>query len=259
MNKTLKFRVVIPARYASTRLPGKPLLLLAGKPMVQHVYENALSSGASEVIVATDDDRIVAAVRAFGGRAMLTGAHHLSGTDRIAEVAAREGFGPSDIVVNLQGDEPGIPGDVVRRAAEALSEHADAGISTMAAAISNIEDLRNPNVVKVVLDDVGFAHYFSRAPIPWHRDAFAQGIEALEHLPLGATYLRHIGLYGYRVDVLHAISAAEPKPAEILESLEQLRALAMGIRIHVTVLERTLGHGVDTEEDLHRVSARMQG
>lgn len=258
MTQSLMFRVVIPARYASTRLPGKPLLVLAGKPMVQHVYENALSSGASEVIVATDDNRIVAAVRAFGGRAMLTEAHHASGTDRISEVAAREGFAPSDIVVNLQGDEPGIPGDVVRRAAEALSEHGDAGISTMATAILDIEDLRSPNVVKVVLDDVGFAHYFSRAPIPWHRDAFARGIEALEHLPLGATYLRHIGIYGYRVEVLHAVSAAKPKPAEIFESLEQLRALAMGIRIHVTVLERAPGHGVDTREDWHRVSARME-
>ncbi|MCU0661592.1 MAG: 3-deoxy-manno-octulosonate cytidylyltransferase [Myxococcota bacterium] len=255
---TDRFHVVIPARYGSTRLPGKPLLMLAGKPMIQHVFENALAAGASEVIVATDDERIVSAVEGFGGRAMLTDPEHASGTDRIAEVAARAAFAPRDIVVNLQGDEPGIEGAVVCRAAMALSAHPEAGISTMAAAIRDVETLRNPNVVKVVLDNSGFAHYFSRAPIPWHREAFAAGLDTLERLPEGITYLRHIGIYGYRVEVLRAVSKASPLGAEKAEALEQLRALAMGIRIHVTVLEHAPSHGVDTVDDLRRVAARME-
>ena len=247
------YKVVIPARYGSTRLPAKPLKKIAGKPMIQWVCENAKKARAGEVIAAVDDERIVAAVEAFGGRAMMTSDQHRSGTDRIAEVAEKLGWSDDTIVVNLQGDEPRVGADVVRRVAVALHEHPEAGVATLAAPIDHVDDFYNPNVVKVVVDGQGLALYFSRAPIPWVRDEMKQIDQPLSILPAGIPFLRHVGLYAYRVGDLCRIAAAEPADIERAESLEQLRAMAMGIRIFVDVVAEAPGHGVDTEEDLRRV------
>lgn len=249
------FRVVIPARHGSTRLPGKPLRLLAGRPMIEHVWRRALESGADEIVVACDDERIRDAVAGFGGRAVMTSPDHPSGTDRLAEVIAREGWPDDAVVVNLQGDEPSMPGAAVARVAAAL--RGPAGIATLATPIRAVEDLFDPSVVKVVLDDAGMARWFSRAPIPWARDAFAGGRPAA--LPDGVPYLRHLGLYAYRAAVVRRVTAAPPHPHERAESLEQLRALAMGIAIAVAVLEEAPGHGVDTEADLARVDRELRG
>ncbi len=256
-----RFRVVIPARYGSTRLPGKPLRLLAGRPLIAHVWDRAGEAGALEVLVATDDPRIRAAVTDFGGRAVMTSPNHGSGTDRLAEVAAAEGWDRDEIVVNLQGDEPSMPGAMIRKVAQALAANPAAGIATLATPIHEAGDLFDPNVVKVVVRDDGLAGYFSRAPIPWQRDGFgrlgaAGGIP--DRLPAGVSFLRHLGLYGYRVGVLRRLAATPPHPLEQAEKLEQLRALGHGIGIHVTVIEHAPGHGVDTEEDLARVERELQ-
>jgi 3-deoxy-manno-octulosonate cytidylyltransferase (CMP-KDO synthetase) len=251
--------VVIPARHASSRLPGKPLRLIAGRPMIEHVWHNAARAGAREVLVATDDQRIVQAVENFGGRALMTSAEHASGTDRLAEVAARLAWPDDTIVVNLQGDEPAIPGELLRQTAAALHAHPEAGIATLATPIHTARDLFDENVVKVVLDEAGLACYFSRAPIPWVRGAFAGGAGAVPALPEGVPFLRHIGIYAYRAGTLRRVAAEPGRAVERAESLEQLRALALGIRIHVSVIERAPGHGVDTEEDLARVDSALAG
>jgi 3-deoxy-manno-octulosonate cytidylyltransferase (CMP-KDO synthetase) len=224
--------------------------------MIVHVLERARESGAAEVLVATDDERIAQAVSAHAGRAVMTSPHHLSGTDRLAEVAAIEGWANDDIIVNLQGDEPLMPGELVAQMAHSLEQHSAAGISTLATPIADAGELFNPNAVKVVLDDQGYALYFSRAPIPWARDAFATGRETL---PSGVPYLRHLGLYGYRVGTLRQMARTAPAAIERAESLEQLRALAMGVRIHVAVVAHAPGPGVDTQEDLERANAMLQG
>lgn len=244
------FKVVIPARFASTRLPGKPLLPLAGRPMVVHVCECAAAAGAEEVTVATDDQRIVDAVTKAGYEAVLTAAHHASGTDRIAEVASRRGWSDDVLVVNLQGDEPLMPPELVGRVASDLAAHDDAAIATVATPIHEHRQLFDPNVVKVVLDAQGYAGYFSRAPIPWHRDEFLRGATIL---PAGIPYLRHLGLYAYRVGFLGRFVTWEPSVTEQAESLEQLRALWHGERIHVIVVTEPPGQGVDTQEDVERV------
>ncbi len=220
--------------------------------MIVHVLERAHESGASDVVVATDDERIAQAVAAHGGRAVMTSPDHLSGTDRLAEVAALENWADDDIVVNLQGDEPLMPGELVAQMASSLDQHKEAGISTLATPIHDAAELFNPNAVKVVLDDRGYALYFSRAPIPWARDAFARD---RERLPEGIPYLRHLGLYGYRTSTLRQMASTPPAALERAESLEQLRALASGVRIHVTVAAQAPGPGVDTQEDLDRVQA----
>ncbi len=243
-----EFSVVIPARYGSTRLPGKPLRLLAGRPMIAHVWERGVDAGASEVIVAADDERICAAVAAAGGRALMTSPDHTSGTDRLAEVAQRLGWPADRVVVNLQGDEPCMPGSLIRLVAGALAAHPAAGIATVATPIRDRSEVANPNVVKVVIDDDHMASYFSRAPIPWVRD---------DSLASEVIFLRHLGLYAYRVSTLLRVSAAEPRPNEIAESLEQLRGLALGVGIHVSIVEQAPGHGVDTEEDLARVEREL--
>jgi 3-deoxy-manno-octulosonate cytidylyltransferase (CMP-KDO synthetase) len=250
------FRVIIPARFASTRLPGKPLLPLAGKPMIAHVWEHAQEAGASEVWVATDDSRIAEAVENLGGRVLMTSAAHVSGTDRLAEVASLLRLEDHEILVNLQGDEPLIPGALLAQLAASLSANLDCGLATMATPIREARDVFDPNVVKTVLDDLGRALYFSRAPIPWHRAEFAAGTSR-ELLPEGTTFLRHLGLYAYRVGTLRQIASAPVAMLERTESLEQLRALAMGTRIHVTVLDEVPGHGVDTVEDLVRVEGEL--
>ncbi|MDX9994178.1 MAG: 3-deoxy-manno-octulosonate cytidylyltransferase [Rhodocyclaceae bacterium] len=246
----MDFRVVIPARMASTRLPGKPLADIAGKPMVVRVCEVAARSGAGEIVVATDDRRVMDAVSAHGYPAMLTRADHPSGTDRIAEVAHERGWHDDDIVVNVQGDEPLIDPALIAQVAQALAGDATAAIATAAHAIDDIADFMNPNVVKVVTAANGRALYFSRAPIPWHRDGLAM---TRERLPQGFMPLRHVGLYAYRVAFLHRYGALATAPVEAFESLEQLRALWHGFPIRVIECVQRPAPGVDTAEDLERV------
>jgi 3-deoxy-manno-octulosonate cytidylyltransferase (CMP-KDO synthetase) len=248
---TLRFKVVIPARYASTRLPGKPLLAIAGKPMIAHVCERAQEAGAEEIIVATDDQRIFQTVCALGIKAVMTRPDHQSGTERIAEVAQHYGWASDEIIVNLQGDEPLIPPAIIREVAVALAGQERAGIATLAAKIIDSEEIFNPNAVKVVLNKAGYALYFSRAPIPWEREAFANS----GRNPSGAmAYLRHIGLYAYRVDFLTRYCSWEPSPLESVEALEQLRILWHGETVLVKVVDKTPQAGVDTQEDLLRVA-----
>ncbi|MBK8181478.1 MAG: 3-deoxy-manno-octulosonate cytidylyltransferase [Candidatus Competibacteraceae bacterium] len=252
-----RFRVAIPARYASTRLPGKPLRLLAGRTLLEHVYRRALASGALTVVIATDDTRIQAAAEGFGAPVCMTSSEHLSGTDRLAEVAARYGWPDDAIVVNLQGDEPQMPPALIRRVAAALDAHPTAGIATVCAQIHQSAELFDPNVVKVIQDHEGFALYFSRAPIPWHRAAFREQGSPSAELPANTAWFRHIGLYAYRVSVLRSFPRLEPACIERTESLEQLRALWHGIRIHVTEAAEAPPPGVDTEADLMRVMAEL--
>lgn len=248
------FKVVIPARYGSTRLPGKPLLPLAGKPMIQHVVEQARRSSAQEVIVATDDRRILDACAAFGAEAVMTRADHGSGSDRVAEVIEARGWGAETIVVNLQGDEPTMPSALIDQVAADLAERPGVGVATLAYPITEAEMLFDPHVVKVVTDASGFALYFSRAPIPWHRDEFL-GKGAT--LPASVPFLRHIGLYGYRAGFLQRYVGWRRSPLELAESLEQLRVLWHGERIHVGVASERPGPGVDTTQDLSRVAALL--
>jgi 3-deoxy-manno-octulosonate cytidylyltransferase (CMP-KDO synthetase) len=252
---TAAFIVVIPARYGSSRFPGKPLATIAGKPMIQHVWEQARKSSAGRVVVATDDARIVAACEAFGADVVLTRADHNSGTDRLAEVATQLGLPADAIVVNVQGDEPLIPPSVIDQVAANLAAHPEAGISTLAEPIDDVSALFNPNVVKVSSDVNGLALTFSRAPLPWARDALAQ---SRDQLPEGVPYRRHIGIYAYRVGFLHDFVGWGPCWLENTESLEQLRALWNGVRIHVAdALEAPPG-GVDTPEDLERVKRLLE-
>ena len=246
------FRVVIPARLASTRLPNKPLVDLAGKPMVVRVWERAVASGADEVWVATDAPEVAAAVEQAGGRAILTRADHASGTDRLAEVVERLGWENEAIVVNVQGDEPLIEPSLIQAVADLLSKEPLAQMGTAAHAIKSVADFVNPNVVKVVTDARGLAMTFSRAPLPWWRDGFAEGIT---QLPTQPAPLRHIGIYSYRAGFLRAFPTLSPAPLEQCEALEQLRALWHGHRIAVHVAPHAPGPGVDTPEDLARVQA----
>lgn len=244
------FRVVIPARYASTRLPGKPLADIAGKPMVVRVAEAALKANPQDVWIATDDARVAEAALAHGHEAVLTSPDHASGTDRIAEVARQLGWGGDEIVVNVQGDEPLIDPALIAATAAALAEDSGAAIATAAHPIHDVQEFFNPNVVKVVTAASGRALYFSRAPIAWHRDGFAASRETL---PPGFTALRHIGLYGYRVSFLHRYGSLAPAPCEGWESLEQLRALWHGHAIRVIEWNAAPAPGVDTPEDLERI------
>lgn len=253
---TAAYTVVIPARYASTRLPGKPLLDIAGKPMIQHVWEQASRSAASRVLIATDDARIAEACQAFGGEVVLTAAEHNSGTDRLAEVASKLGLAADAIVVNVQGDEPLIPPAVIDQVAGNLAAHPSAAIATLAEPIGDAVSLFNPNVVKVLCDAQGFALTFSRAPLPWARDSFAQQRDSL---PPGVPYRRHIGIYAYRAGFLGDFVGWGPCWLENTESLEQLRALWHGCRIHVADACQAPPAGVDTAEDLTRVRSLLGG
>jgi 3-deoxy-manno-octulosonate cytidylyltransferase (CMP-KDO synthetase) len=248
----MTFRIVIPARYASTRLPGKPLADIGGKPMVVRVVEAVAACRAAEVWVATDDERVKLAVEADGYQAIMTGADHATGTDRLAEVAALLDWPDDAIVVNVQGDEPLIPNDLVTAIAGALEHNQAAAIATAAHEITDIVEFLNPNVVKVVTDSRGQAAYFSRAPIPWPRDAFAADRTGL---PPGFAPQRHIGIYAYRVSFLKRYTALTPSPLEQWESLEQLRALWHGFVIQVVNWRQAPQAGVDTEADLERVRA----
>jgi 3-deoxy-manno-octulosonate cytidylyltransferase (CMP-KDO synthetase) len=236
----LKFHVIIPARYASSRFPGKPLADLAGKPMVVRVCERALQSGAVSVHVATDDQRIAAAVQACGHKSVMTRADHPSGTDRIAEAVVLLQLGDHDIVVNVQGDEPLIAPALISQVAQRLEKLQEASVSTACHAIHDPQSLTNPNVVKVVLDAQGYALYFSRSQIPYPRDK-------------GGPWYRHAGIYAYRVGFLKRYSALAPAPLETTEALEQLRVLWHGHRIAVAVSETDIPPGVDTPQDLEAV------
>jgi len=244
----MSFVVIIPARLASTRLPNKPLADLGGKPMVVRVAERARASGAARIIVATDHADIASACAAHGVEACMTRADHPSGTDRIAEVAHTLGLAPEAVVVNLQGDEPLIDPSLLAACAARIG--ADVPMATCAHPLTDLAEVFNPNVVKVVLDKAGRALYFSRATIPWHRDGFAQTRDAL---PPGYAPLRHVGLYAYRNDFLQTYPRLAPAPLEAIEALEQLRVLWHGYPIAVHVTGSAPPAGVDTPEDLARV------
>ena len=243
----MSFTVVIPARYASTRLPGKPLLDIAGKPMLQHTYERALASEADRVIIATDDVRIQEAAEAFGAQVCMTKSTHVSGTDRIQEVSSLLKMGDADLVVNVQADEPLIPSSVINQVALNLQQNPEVGIATLCECITGIEEISDSNSVKVVSDKRNHALYFSRATIPWQGSASAKNC------------YRHIGIYAYRVAVLNSFVEWPVSELEVTEKLEQLRALYNGIAIHVAVCSENIPPGVDTERDLEHVRAHLAG
>lgn len=245
MDNTTAFKVVIPARYGASRLPGKPLVDIGGKPLIAHVWERACASAAAEVLIATDDARIAEVCRAFGAETVMTAALHPSGTDRIGEVMRARAWAAETLVVNLQGDEPCVPALLIDQVAAALAAHPELGMATLSAPIDAEQARADPNIVKVVTDAQGMALYFSRAPIPWQRDAFAG------KQPAGGLLLqRHIGLYAYRVGFLERFLSWPPAPLEQSEALEQLRALWHGERILVEPARAALGPGVDTPEDI---------
>ena len=249
-----RFVVIVPARLASTRLPRKPLADIGGVPMVVRVARAAAASGADRVAVAADSPEIVDACSAHGVEALLTRTDHASGTDRLAEAVEHLGLADDALVVNVQGDEPLMPATVVRRVAEALAQRTDCAIATACHPLHDAAEFFSPNVVKVVMDANGRALYFSRAPIPWSRDAFAAG---RDRLPPGLPARRHVGLYAYRAGFLRRFPQLPPAPLEQHESLEQLRALAHGLGIAVIELPEALPPGVDTPEDLERVRALL--
>lgn len=252
----MPYSVVIPARHGSTRLPGKPLLDIAGKPMVQRVWERALLSGAESVIIATDDERIHEVAAGFGAEVCMTSGEHPSGTDRLQEVAASRGFSDDHIVVNVQGDEPLIPPAAIDQVAANLAAAGDAGIATLSEPLETSRELLNANVVKVVTSTVGLALYFSRAPIPWPREAYEPGGFAL---PTDFEWQRHIGIYAYRTGFLHQYVSWPPAPLEAVEQLEQLRALYNGVAIHVAPACEPVPAGVDTQDDLDAIRELLNG
>jgi len=250
----IEFKVVIPARYGSSRFPGKPLAQLAGEPLIRHVWSKALASGANEVVIATDDERIAAVCREFGARVCMTETDCTSGTDRIAQAAERLGWAPGTCVVNLQGDEPLMPPPYIKRTARALLEDSEARVATLAAPLTRLEEFLSPHVVKVVTDHAGRALYFSRAPIPWPRDAVDdRGAPTAFELAL-----RHVGIYAYRVETLQALTVLPPTPLERIEQLEQLRVLSEGWKIAVEVVRQAPPHGVDTPDDLAKLANALQ-
>ncbi len=249
------FRVVIPARYASQRLPGKPLLEIAGKPMIRHVWERANLSGADDVIVATDDERIEKACREFGANVAMTSTSHVSGTDRIAEVAMKLDWDEEQIIVNVQGDEPLIPARAIAQVARMLEACGDAQMATLCTPIHSLVEYLDTNVVKLVTRDDGSALYFSRAPVPWHREG-AQG--KIGSQTRYEDSLRHIGIYGYRAAALQSLASAPVCLLEDTEKLEQLRALHLGYTILTEIAIEVPGPGVDTEEHLEAVRSHFK-
>ena len=251
-----QFYVVIPARYASSRFPGKPLQDIAGQPMIQRVWQQAQKSAAQELVIATDDQRIFDACESFGAKVVMTRDDHESGTDRLAEVAAIMGWADDAIVVNVQGDEPLIPPAVINQVAVNLAAHPEAAMATLAEPIEDMATLMNNNVVKVLSDCNGLALTFSRAPLPWARDAFVSHPDVL---PAGVPFRRHIGIYAYRAGFLRRFVEWGPCWLEQTECLEQLRALWHGEEIHVADALETPPAGVDTPEDLERIRALFAG
>lgn len=262
----MSFSIIIPARYASTRLPGKPLLDIAGKPMIQRTYEQACKSRAERVLIATDDQRIADVASGFGAEVCMTAADHESGTDRLEEVVSRLQFAGDHIVVNVQGDEPLIPPAVINQVAVNLGNQPLAAIATLVEPIDDIATVFNPNAVKVTIDVNGRALYFSRAPMPWCRDSFDTKLfdnstdgncasTAVITLPQGVNYFRHIGIYAYRVSLLKQFVSWQPSPLELAEKLEQLRALENGAIILADQSCESIPAGIDTEQDLAAVRA----
>ena len=249
----MDFRVVIPVRYASKRLPGKALIDIAGKPMLQHTYERAKASGALSVVIATDDKRIADAARGFGAQVCMTSSDHRSGTERLAEAVSALGYDDQDIVVNLQCDEPMIPSDVIQQLAKDLLFHDHARVATICHPISDVNDIFDPNVVKVVLNKRGFAIYFSRAPIPWEREHFSKE----QPIMSANLHYRHIGIYAYRCSFLSDYLSWDSCPLTDNEQLEQLKILWNGNRIHVTIAKQAIPIAVDTPEDLAKVQQLM--
>lgn len=244
----MHYHIIIPARYASTRLPGKPLRQLAGKPILQHVYEQACKSSAQSVVIATDDQRIKEVAEGFGADVCMTSDKHNSGTERLAEVISNKEFNDDEIIINMQGDEPLMPPACLDQIARLLIHDSDCKMASLCEPIKTAEDLFNPNIVKVVLNSNKHALYFSRAPIPWHRDNFAQ---KTTELPANAEeYYRHIGLYAYRAGFIQQYLELAPSPLEKIESLEQLRVLWHGYKIAMDVAHEPPGPGIDTEQDL---------
>lgn len=255
----MSFLVVIPARFNSSRLPGKVLLDIAGKPMVQWVWERACASAAERVVIATDDANVAAVVRGFGAEVCMTRATHESGTDRLQEVAAQLDLDDRQIIVNVQGDEPLIPPAAIDQVALNLAGSERAGIATLARRIRDTDEVFNPNVVKVVVDNTQHALYFSRAPIPWDREAWQQSINRTQGGALAGEWARHIGIYAYRAEFLHRFVQWPMGRLEQLERLEQLRALENGVAIHVDEARAVIPPGVDTAEDLEQVRAVLLG
>ncbi|MGK0371434.1 MAG: 3-deoxy-manno-octulosonate cytidylyltransferase (CMP-KDO synthetase) [Glaciecola sp.] len=249
----MSFIVVIPARFGSTRFPGKPLALIQGKPMIQHVYERSVLAGAQDVIVATDDKRIGEVVQGFSGKVCYTGNQHESGTERIAEVLSKEGIDNSTIVVNVQGDEPFIPPQNITQVAnnliEASTKNASMQMATLCFPIGVKSELDNPNVVKVNFAKNGKALYFSRAPIPYDR-SWVHNTQVMQE----NAYFRHVGIYAYKAAFIHQYIELSPSHYEKIESLEQLRVLYHGFDIHVAIAQQAPPHGVDTPEDLDRLN-----
>lgn len=246
----LRYKVVIPARHASTRLPGKPLLTIGDRSLLEHVYCAAVQSGAEQVIIATDDDRIAAHATGFGAGVVMTSVEHQSGTDRINEAAGRLGIGPDEIIVNVQGDEYGLQPELIGQVAAALDANPGCSIATLCVPITDSTTYEDPNSVKVVRDVNGMALYFSRSPIPWCRPGLTPDFLQL---------FKHIGIYAYRAGFLRTFAALPHAPIERMESLEQLRALHYGHRIHVGVIAHKAGIEINTEEDLRRARAALAG
>lgn len=251
------FHIVIPARYASQRFPQKLMADLGGKPVLQWVYELALKAGAQSVTVATDHDVIAEAALAFGASVVMTRADHENGTERLAEVAAKRGWSSNEIIVNVQGDEPFLPVALIHSSVQALNQDQEAEMATVACAIDQVEDFFNPNVVKVVCDDKQRALYFSRSPMPWDRDGFANNPDKNGFLPVDFPALRHIGLYVYRASLLARYADLPMSPLERWEKLEQLRFLHQGIKVQVAIADGLPTHGVDTPEDLEKLRHQL--
>lgn len=247
----MSFTVIIPARFASSRLPGKPLAEIAGKPMIQHVFEKAQQSGANRVIIATDNEKVATVAQGFGAEVCMTSEHHNSGTERLAEVVEKLAIPDDEIIVNIQGDEPLIPPVIVHQVAENLAKF-KVNMATLAVKIHEAEELFNPNVVKVVTDKEGYVLYFSRSVMPYDRDQF-MGLQDITKATLAEVYLRHIGLYAYRAGFIKKYVQWAPTQLENLEKLEQLRVLWNGERIHVEQAKEVPAVGVDTAEDLEKV------
>lgn len=247
----MEFRVVIPARHNSGRLPGKPLLDINGKPMIQHVYERAVASGAMSVVIATDDERIQEAAEAFGAQVCMTSSDHTSGTERLAEAVVALGYLEDEVIVNLQGDEPLIPSTLISQVAEDLVKFENAKVATLYEPIETMEELFNPHNVKVAMSKRGYALYFSRAPIAWDRDNFQ--IPPDFNQPLKTQHFRHIGLYAFHVGFLEEYMEWDNSELEKMEQLEQLRVLWNGGRVHLTKAVEKMPADVNTEEDLEHV------
>lgn len=251
----MPFHIIIPARYASSRLPGKPLRLLAGKPLLQHVYEQAGKSRATSVIIATDDDRIKQAAEGFGADVCMTSTTHQSGTERLAEVIDIKGLAPDEVIVNLQGDEPMMPPACLDQVAGLLADDAECKMASLCEPLESADELFDPNIVKVVLNKHQQAIYFSRAPVPWHRDAFTDNARVLPNE--ADLYYRHIGLYAYRAGFVKQYLQLTPSPIEKAESLEQLRVLWHGDKIAMAIALAPTGPGIDTEQDLQKIQQRF--